>query len=127
MCKQTLTLTLRRKYMNIQDLIAQIQAASNGASGNVTINVNINQPDMSAVAVDDTPALPDTDFEVGDYVTVYHIRHDGVTVTKTEGTVIETCGQDDKGWYTRVEGDNGKHYRTGLHYNEARLGSFIAD
>lgn len=114
---------------NLQDLIAQIQAAANGASGNVTINVNINQPDMSddVVAVDDTPALPDTDFAVGDAVNVYHLRKDGVTVTHTTGTVIETCGQDDKGWYTRVEGDNGKHYKTGLKYNEARLGSFIAD
>lgn len=113
---------------NLQDLIAQIQAAANGASGNVTINVNINQPDMSDdVADDDTPDLPDTDFSVGDYVTVYHIRKDGVTVTTTGGTVIETCGHDDKGWYTRVEGDNGKHYKTGLKVLEARLGSFISD
>lgn len=114
--------------MNIQDLIAQIQAAANGATGNVTINVNLNQPEMVAdVADDDTPDLPDTDFSIGDYVDVYHLRKDGVTVTHTTGTVIETQGCDDKGWYTRVEGDNGKHYKTGLHYNEARLGSFIAD
>ena len=115
--------------MNIQDLIAQIQAAANGATGNVTLNVNLNQPEMVADVDtnDDTPELPDTDFSVGDAVDVYHLRKDGVTVTHTTGTVIETCGKDDKGWYTRVEGDNGKHYKTGLKYNEARLGSFIAD
>jgi hypothetical protein len=116
--------------MNIQDLIAQIQAAANGATGNVTINVNLNQPEMVADDVatdDDTPALPDTDFALGDAVDVFHLRKDGVTVTHTTGTVIEVQGCDDKGWYTRVEGDNGKHYKTGLKYNEARLGSFIAD
>ena len=56
--------------MNIQDLIAQIQAAANGATGNVTINVNLNQPEMVADVDtdDDTPDLPDTDFSIGDAV-----------------------------------------------------------
>lgn len=108
--------------MNINDLIAQIQAAVQGTSGNVTVNINLNQPTVEAPAVeDDTPC---TDFDNGERVLVCHIRKSGQRV-HTMGTVIETLGHDDKGWYTRVLGDNGKHYRTGLTYNEERLGSMI--
>lgn len=115
---------------NIDDLIAQIKAAAS-VDGQVTVNININQPTVSApvvddVVVDDEPvALPDTDFEVDDRVLVCHICKDGVTRKHTMGTVIEVQGADDKGFYTRVLGDNGKHYRTGLKYNEERLGSMI--
>ena len=114
---------------NIDDLIAQIKAATS-VDGQVTVNININQPTVSApvvddVVVDDAPvALPDTDFDIDDRVLVCHIRKDGTRV-HTMGTVIEVQGADDKGFYTRVLGDNGKHYRTGLTYNEERLGSMI--
>lgn len=114
---------------NIDDLIAQIKAAAT-VDGAVTVNININQPTVSApvvddVVVDDEPvALPDTDFDIDDRVLVCHIRRDG-TRGHTMGTVIEVQGADDKGFYTRVLGDNGKHYRTGLKYNEERLGSMI--
>ena len=114
---------------NIDDLIAQIKAAAS-VDGAVTVNININQPTVSApvvddVVVDDAPvALPDTDFDLDDRVLVCHIRRDGTRV-HTMGTVIEVQGADDKGFYTRVLGDNGKHYRTGLKYNEERLGSMI--
>ena len=114
---------------NIDDLIAQIKAAAS-VDGAVTVNININQPTVSApvvddVVVDDVPvALPDTDFDIDDRVLVCHIRKDGTRV-HTMGTVIEVQGADDKGFYTRVLGDNGKHYRTGLKYNEERLGSMI--
>lgn len=113
--------------MNINDLIESIKAAAT-VDGNVTININLNQPTVTAPtpAVEDEPvALPDTDFEVDDRVLVCHICKDGVTRKHTMGTVIEVQGADDKGFYTRVLGDNGKHYRTGLKYNEERLGSMI--
>lgn len=103
--------------MNIQDLIAAIQAASQ-TTGNITINFNMTAPTDDVV--EDTF---DTDFTVGDKVLVCHIRHDGERV-HTMGTVTE-FGADDNGLYTRVTGDNGKHYRTGMHYNEERLGSMI--
>lgn len=115
---------------NIDDLIAQIKAAAS-VDGAVTVNININQPTVNTpvvddVVVDDAPvALPDTDFDIDDRVLVCHICKDGVTRKHTMGTVIEVQGQDDKGFYTRVLGDNGKHYCTGLKYNEERLGSMI--
>lgn len=114
---------------NIDDLIAQIKAAAS-VDGAVPVIININQPTVNApvvddVVVDDAPvALPDTDFDIDDRVLVCHIRKDGTRV-HTMGTVIEVQGADDKGFYTRVLGDNGKHYRTGLKYNEERLGSMI--
>lgn len=96
--------------MDLQKLIAALKAASNGATVNVTVNVT------------DTPQLPDTDFDIGDRVVICHTRRDGNTI-HTGGEVIEIQQQDDKGWYTRVLGENGKHYRIGLHYDEVRLGS----
>lgn len=113
---------------NFNDLVAAIQQAVANANGSVTINLNVNQPTIEP-AVEAAPAptpLPDTDFEVGDEVLVCHIRHDGSRV-HTMGEVIETCGKDDNGYYTRVLGDNGKHYRTGLKFNEERLGSMIVE
>lgn len=107
--------------MTLQDLIASIQAAANG---NVTLNINIQGgADLSTDIVDDADDELDTDFEVGDRVLVCHIRHDGTRV-HTNGTV-DSIGTDDKGPYVRVTGDNGKHYRCGLHYDEERLGSMI--
>lgn len=106
--------------MTLQDLIASIQAAANG---NVTLNINIQGgADLSTDIVDDDDDL-DSDFDIGDRVLVCHIRHDGTRV-HTNGTV-DSIGTDDKGPYVRVTGDNGKHYRCGLHYDEERLGSMI--
>lgn len=107
--------------MTLQDLIASIQAAANG---NVTLNINIQGgADLSTDIVDDPVDDLDSDFDIGDRVLVCHIRHDGTRV-HTNGTV-DSIGTDDKGPYVRVTGDNGKHYRCGLHYDEERLGSMI--
>ena len=101
--------------LDLQNLINALQAASNG---NVTINVTVtNEPTMV------TPELPDTDFAIGDEVVICHQKKDGTGTKHTSGTVIEILQKDDIGWYTRVAGDNGKHYRIGLHYDEERLGS----
>lgn len=102
---------------NIDDLIAKLQD-----KGNITINV------ISVGATDDIVDLPDdttpvSDFTVGDRVMVYHVRKDGTPVF-TDGTV-SSIDSDDKGDYVRVDGDNGKHYRCGLHIGEDRLGSSI--
>lgn len=104
--------------MDINDLVKLIQ----GNYKNININVTINTDPVEVV--EDAPALPDTDFEVGDRVLVRHIRKDGERV-HTVGTVDTILGQDDKGWYTRVTGDNGKHYRAGLVFDEERLGTVI--
>lgn len=111
--------------MNIQELIALLQGNS-GANINVSINVTCNNdaPDMPETDSAFGSSLPATDFEEDDRVLVCHIRKNGERV-HTIGTVIEVCGQDEKGWYTRVLGDNGKHYRAGLKYNEERLGTVI--
>lgn len=107
--------------MTLQDLIASIQAAANG---NVTLNINIQGgADLSTDIIDDDDDDLDTDFDIGDRVLVCHIRHDGTRV-HTNGAV-DSIGTDDKGPYVRVTGDNGKHYRCGLHYDEERLGSMI--
>lgn len=107
--------------MTLQDLIASIQAAANG---NVTLNINIQGgADLSTDIIDDADDDLDSDFDIGDRVLVCHIRHDGTRV-HTNGTV-DSIGTDDKGPYVRVTGDNGKHYRCGLHYDEERLGSMI--
>lgn len=102
--------------MDLQRLIAALQAASNN-NINVNITVTPELPDEPAGA-----PLPDTDFDIGDRVIICHTRHDGTTI-HTAGEVIEVCQKDDKGYYTRVLGENGKHYRIGLHYDEVRLGS----
>ena len=101
--------------MDLQKLIAALQAATNN---NVTINVTVTEP------VDNTPV---TDFNVGDRVFVCHTKKDGTGTIHTWGTVSAVCQQDEIGWYTRVDGDNGKHYRTGLVYDEERLGSKIVN
>jgi Trk K+ transport system NAD-binding subunit len=101
--------------MNINDLIKLIQA------GNVTVNVSVT---ATSPVVEETVEEVDTDFDLDDRVLVCHIRKDGERV-HTVGTVIEVAGKDDVGYYTRVEGDNGKHYRAGLKYNEERLGTVI--
>lgn len=100
--------------MNINDLIKLIQGDNKALNINVTVSVD------PAVADD----VGDTDFEEGDRVLVCHIRKDGTRV-HTVGTVIEAAGEDDRGYYTRVAGDNGNHYRAGLKYNEERLGTVI--
>lgn len=102
--------------MNIQELIALLQGNVNSDS-NIRIDVTINN-------INTVDELPDTDFDMDDEVLVCHIRKNGERV-HTVGRVIEVCGQDDKGYYTRVEGANGKHYRAGLKYNEERLGTVI--
>lgn len=101
--------------MNINDLIKLIQA------GNVTVNVSVT---ATSPIVEETVEEVETDFDLDDRVLVCHLRKDGERV-HTVGTVIEVAGKDDVGYYTRVEGDNGKHYRAGLKYNEERLGTVI--
>lgn len=102
--------------MNIQELIALLQGNVNSDS-NIHIDVTINN-------INTADELPETDFDMDDEVLVCHIRKNGERI-HTVGRVIEVCGQDDKGYYTRVEGANGKHYRAGLKYNEERLGTVI--
>lgn len=102
--------------MNINDLIKLIQGDNKALNINVTVSVD--------PAVADDVVEVDTDFEEGDRVLVCHIRKDGERV-HTVGTVIEAAGEDDRGYYTRVLGDNGNHYRAGLKYNEERLGTVI--
>ena len=109
--------------MNINDLIKLIQGDNKALNINVTVSVDPAVADVIAVEVDDVDT-PDTDFEEGERVLVCHIRKDGTRV-HTVGTVIEAAGEDDKGYYTRVLGDNGNHYRAGLKYNEERLGTVI--
>lgn len=101
--------------MNINDLIKLIQA------GNVTVNVSVT---ATSPIVEETVEEVDTDFDLDDRVLVCHIRKNGERV-HTIGTVIEVAGQDDVGYYTRVLGDNGNHYRAGLKFNEERLGTVI--
>lgn len=105
--------------MDINDLIKLIQGDNKALNINVTVSV---APAVADV-IDDVDDV-DTDFEEGDRVLVCHIRKDGTRV-HTVGTVIEAAGEDDKGYYTRVAGDNGNHYRAGLKYNEERLGTVI--
>ena len=102
--------------MDLQRLIAALQAASHN---NINVNITVT-PTVSGEP--DAVELPDTDFDIGDRVIICHTRHDGTTI-HTAGEVIEIQQQDDKGYYTRVLGENGKHYRIGLHYDEVRLGS----
>lgn len=99
---------------NINDLIRLVQS-SNGA---ININVTISAPVVEA------EPLPYTDFTVGDEVLVCHTRKDGTSV-HTYGTVDTVLSKDDYGYYTRVTGENGKHYKTGIVYNEERKGSRI--
>lgn len=99
--------------LDIDALIARLQKDT---TATVTINViNVNQD------VDDDDF--DTDFDIGDRVMVCHIKKDG-TSKHTDGTVTE-IDSDDFGPYVRVTGDNGKHYRCGLHMDEERKGSKI--
>ena len=109
--------------MNIQELIALLQGNVNSDS-NIHIDVTINNINTTDELPDTDVSLPETDFDMDDEVLVCHIRKNGERV-HTVGRVIEVCGQDDKGYYTRVEGANGKHYRAGLKYNEERLGTVI--
>lgn len=115
--------------MDLQRLIAALQAAShNNINVNITVTPAVSgEPDATTPELPDTDSqssscLPDTDFDIGDRVIICHTRHDGTTI-HTAGEVIEVCQKDDKGYYTRVLGENGKHYRIGLHYDEVRLGS----
>lgn len=110
--------------MNILDLIKEIKNAGSDATINITIN-NFSTDDVDIDdAVDTSDDLPYTDFEVGQAVLVCHIRKDGERV-HTMGTVDTVLGQDERGWYTRVTANNGKHYRAGLTYGEERLGTVI--
>lgn len=103
---------------NIDELIAKLQ--STGANVNINI-INVGVDDTDVDDVDDTP---DTDFAIGDRVLVCHIKKDGSGSLHTDGTVSDIA-QDDTGWYVRVNGDNGKHYRCGLHLDEVRKGTQI--
>lgn len=109
---------------NVKDLMDLIKAATTSSTGvvNITINVGADTPLVDEGV--ETPTLPDTDFDIGDRVLVCHQRKDGTPV-HTYGIVDTVLGYDDNGYYTRVTGDNGKHYRTGIVYNQERLGSKI--
>lgn len=112
-------LILLRKVKTMRNISEILNAIRNNTDGNTVININFYGSDFTM-----DEELPDTDFEVGDRVVVCHTKKNGDTIHPT-GEVIETLGKDDKGWYTRVLGDNGKHYRTGLKMDEARLRSKI--
>lgn len=112
--------------MDIFDFIKTLQ---NNTTGNITININVKNFDDDVHDDDDDDVAPvaetpDTDFSIGDRVLICHIRKTGERV-HTVGEVIEVLGHDDKGWYTRLLGSNGKHYRAGLKFNEERLGTII--
>lgn len=104
--------------MNINDLIKLIQA------GNVTVNVSVTATSPVVEETVEEVDTPETDFDLDDRVLVCHIRKNGERV-HTVGTVIEVAGKDDVGYYTRILGDNGNHYRAGLKFNEERLGTVI--
>lgn len=104
--------------LNIDELIAKLQ--STGANVNINI-INVGVDDTDVDDVDDTPA---SDFAVGDRVLVCHIKKDGSGSLHTDG-IVSDIAQDDTGWYVRVYGDNGKHYRCGLHLDEVRKGTQI--
>ena len=121
----------------IQDFIKEIQSAK--VPSNITINVYQTaeprpiQDDDGTISVTDlldeifaepVEATPPTDFEEGDRVMVCHIKKDG-TSKHTDGTVTTVLGCDEDGWFTRVTGDNGCHYKTGLMLDEERKGSKI--
>lgn len=109
---------------NVKDLMDLIKAATKTSTGVVNITINVGADTPLVDIVEDTPTLPDTDFAVGDRVLVCHQRKDGTPV-HTYGTVDTVLGADDYGYYTRVTGDNGKHYRAGLFYNQERKGTKI--
>ncbi len=113
--------------INIKKLIKDLKKDGN----NVVINIfesSSSSPVVEAPSpVVEAPApvvLPATDFKVGDKVFVCHIAKDGNT-KHTRGEVIEVQRKDEDGWYTRILGDNGKHYRTGLKVDEARKNSKV--
>lgn len=110
--------------MDINTLIAALQGATN-VNLNITITQTepVDEPQLPETDSLSSSYLPDTDFEEGDRVLVCHTRKDGTGTKHTLGTVIEVLQKDENGWYTRVAGDNGKHYRIGLKYDEERLGS----
>jgi hypothetical protein len=105
-----------KNMLDINKLIADLKKA---AGDSVTITVNVVSSEAAA------PEMPYTDFNVGDRVMVCHIKKDGTGTKHTWGTVTEVLQKDNKGWYTRVAGDNDCHYKTGLKYDEERLGSKI--
>lgn len=99
--------------IDIKKLIKDLKKNGN----NVVINIFESSSSSPVV-------LPATDFKVGDKVFVCHIAKDGNT-KHTMGEVIEVQRKDEDGWYTRILGDNGKHYRTGLKVDEARKNSKV--
>lgn len=110
--------------LNIQDLIQQIQGAT--ATGGVVINIINTGTDFVQPVEDNVVAeeeVYDFDFDIDDEVFVHHVRRNGEEVF-VDGKVIEV-GHDDFGPYTRVLGDNGKHYKAGASLGEERKGTRI--
>ena len=99
---------------DIKKLIKDLKKEGNN------VVINIFESSSSSPVVE----APATDFKVGDKVFVCHIAKDGNT-KHTRGEVIEVQRKDEDGWYTRILGDNGKHYRTGLKVDEARKNSKV--
>ena len=106
--------------IDIKKLIKDLKKEGN----NVVINIFESSSSSPVVEAPAPVVLPATDFKVGDKVFVCHIAKDGNT-KHTRGEVIEVQRKDEDGWYTRILGDNGKHYRTGLKVDEARKNSKV--
>ena len=68
----------------------------------------------------------DTDFVVGQAVLICHKKKDTGEIFHVRGVVTDILQHDEHGSYTRVAGENGKHYRAGLHVDEERHGTRIA-
>lgn len=109
---------------NIQDLIKEIQS-SKASKGGIVVNViNVGSNPVEDIFAEDVDDTPPTDFAEGDRVMVCHIKKNGQS-KHTDGTVTTVLGCDEDGYYTRVTGDNGCHYKTGLVIDEERKGSKI--
>jgi hypothetical protein len=67
--------------------------------------------------------IPDCDYDIGDRVFVAHVTIKDKTPKAVKGTVIECPNKDEYGWYCRIKGDNGNHYRVPLKQNEVRKGT----
>ena len=105
--------------LNIQDLIDMIQ----GATINITVNVNGVDTDDTVTTDDTVDTTIDFDYDIDDRVLLKHIRKDGEEIY-VDGIVVE-LGEDDTGPYTRIAGDNGKHYKAGAKRGQERKGTTI--
>lgn len=108
--------------MTLKDLLDSVYGA--GTAANININVTFDGAPVDTVLAAPESIVPVTDFTVGDRVLINHTRRDG-TLVEVSGTVDTDYAEDSYGSYTRVTGDNGKHYKAGVHVGEARKGTTI--